>query len=61
LNLSGSINIVGIIAKVRKIVEIPNCHLRTLPTVSTVMVKKLTHSTERNEAKIPVAVIIRGK
>ena len=29
-----------------KAVEIPSCHLSTLPTVSTVTVKKFAHRTE---------------
>lgn len=41
--------------------EIPYCHLRTIPAVSTVTPKKLTHTTDRNEANIQVAVIKRWR
>jgi hypothetical protein len=51
----------GIRKTVMKAVEIPSCHLSTLPTVSTVTVKKCAHRTDAKDASIPVDVIIRGK
>jgi hypothetical protein len=51
----------GIRKTVMKAVEIPSYHLSTLPTVSTVTVKKCAHRTDAKDASIPVDVIIRGK